>query len=210
MARSLLPFKMEVVDDESTVTAYAGLPLVMEAMRVLGVSDQLDAELGIRQRDNGATDAQKSEALVLLMASGGTSLSDINKLRADRGLQRLLGAELVTDQVLWNFLNEFHDEALIEKAKQQRGPRDIAYIPDENRPLRSLGRVNVGLVHEVATRNQIHKATLDHDATVIESHNSRPWPTTRMAAAINRRSSIGWKPIRSLAMSSVMATCLQG
>ena len=36
-------------------------------------------QLGIRQRNNGATDAQKAEARVLWMAAGGTCLSDVRK-----------------------------------------------------------------------------------------------------------------------------------
>jgi len=53
MARGtgMLPYKVEVVEDDAAVTAYAGLPLIVETMRTLGVSEQLDKELGIRQRN---------------------------------------------------------------------------------------------------------------------------------------------------------------
>ena len=84
----MLPYSVEVVDDDAAVTAYAGLPLIVETMRKLGVSAQLDKQLGIRQRNNGTTDSQKAEGVVLRMASGGTCLSDIEKLRADKGLER--------------------------------------------------------------------------------------------------------------------------
>ena len=50
------------------------------------------------------------------MAAGGTSLSDINKLHADKGLERLLGRELPSEQSLWTYLNAFHDEALLKEA----------------------------------------------------------------------------------------------
>jgi hypothetical protein len=49
-------------------------------------------------------------------------------------------------------------------------PGEVAYIPSENRPLQALGRVNLALAQAVATRNGITRATLDHDATVCESH----------------------------------------
>jgi hypothetical protein len=166
----MLPYRIEVTDDDAGVTAYAGLPLVVEMMRTLGVSEQLDKQLGIRQRDSGATDAQKAEAIVMLMAAGGTCLSDINKLRADRGLGRLLGQEPVSEQVLWSYLNAFHDDALIEQAQREREPGQIAYIPRQNAPLRALGRVSVALVQSVVQRNHITKATLDHDATIGEAH----------------------------------------
>ena len=166
----MLPYTIEVTDDDAAVTAYAGLPRVVETMRKLGVSEQLDAQLGIRQRNGGATDAQKAEALVLLMAAGGRSLSDITKLHADKGLERLLGRELPSEQILWTYLNAFHDESLIEDAKQRLRPEYVAYIPDENGALKGLGRVNVGLAQAVAKQNAITRATLDHDATVVESH----------------------------------------
>lgn len=165
----MLPYKIEVTDDDDAVTAYAGLPLVVETMRTLGASANLDAELGLRQRNNGSTDAQKAEALVLLMAAGGTCLSDINKLRADKGLERLLGRELPSEQVLWTYLNAFHDDALIKQAQSELRPPRVAYIPGENHALKALARVNVALVQTVATKNRITRATLDHDATVVES-----------------------------------------
>jgi len=166
----MLPYKVEVTDDDAAVTAYAGLPLVVETMRTLGVSAQLDKQLGIRKRDSGATDAQKAEALVMLMAAGGTCLHDIEKLRSDKGLGRLLGQELPSEQVLWTYANAFHDDGLIEQAQRERRPDQTAYIPRENGPLQALGRVNVALVHTVAMHNRITRATLDHDATVAESH----------------------------------------
>jgi hypothetical protein len=172
MARKtgMLPYSVEVVDDDAGITAYAGLPLVIETMRSLGVSELLDKELGIRQRNHGATDAQKAEAVVLLMAAGGTCVSDVAKLRSDKGLLRLVGYALPSEQVLWNFFNAFHDDALLEEAQARLPPDAVAYIPGENAPLRALGRANVALAHAVATRNGLTRATLDYDATVIESH----------------------------------------
>jgi len=172
MARKtgMLPYSVEVVDDDAGVTAYAGLPLVIETMRSLGVSELLDKELGIRQRNHGATDAQKAEAVVLLMAAGGTCVSDVAKLRSDKGLLRLVGYALPSEQVLWNFFNAFHDDALIEEAHARLPPDAVAYIPGENAPLRALGRANVALAQAVATQNGLTRATLDYDATVCESH----------------------------------------
>jgi len=173
----LLPYKIEVVDDdEATVTAHAGLPLVIETMRKLGVSAKLDAELGIRQRNHGATDALKGEALVLLMAAGGECISDINVLRADKGLARLLGSELPTEEVLRTFLYAFHDDKLLDEARRQRHPDHVAFIPAESRPLQGLGRVNIALSHAVAAHMKLTSATLDHDATIQESHKKQAMP----------------------------------
>jgi hypothetical protein len=170
----LLPYKIEVVDDnESVVTAHAGLPLVIETMRALGVTAKLGAELNIRQRNNGATDSAKAEAIVLLMAAGGDCISDINVLRADSGLRRLLGQELPSEEVLRTFLYAFHDDKLVEEARRQVLPDQVAYIPAETPALQGLGRVNIALAHGVAKHMRITCATLDHDATIQESHKTQ-------------------------------------
>ena len=166
----MLPYSVEVVEDDAAVTANAGLPLIVETMRTLGVSAQIDKQLGIRQRNHGATDAQKAEAVILLMAAGGDCLSDVEKLRSDKGLERLLGFALPSTQVLWNFFNDFHDDALVAEARASLRPGAVAFIPSENAALRALGRVSVGLAQTVATRNGLTRATLDYDATVCESH----------------------------------------
>jgi hypothetical protein len=48
MARGtgMLPYTVELVDDDAAVTAYAGLPWIVETMLTLGVSQQLDKEPG--------------------------------------------------------------------------------------------------------------------------------------------------------------------
>src|SRR5277367_3929662 len=137
--QGLLPYTIEVVDDDTTLTGHAGLPLVLETMRALGVSEVLDGALGIRRRNHGATDAQKAEALVLLMAAGGDSVDDIEVLRADKGLQRLSGS-LPSADVLLTFLHAFHDERLIEQAQRDRSVSQVAYIPEESAPLVGLSR----------------------------------------------------------------------
>ena len=170
--QGLLPYTIEVVDDDATLTGHAGLPLVLETMRALGVSEVLDGALGIRRRNNGATDAQKAEALVLRMAAGGESVDDIGVLRADKGLQRLCGP-LPSADVLLTYLYAFHDERLIEQAQRDRSASQVAYIPKESAPLTGLSRGFGALIHALAERTKITRATLDHDATIQESHKKQ-------------------------------------
>ncbi len=167
--QGLLPYTIEVVSDDATLTGHAGLPLVLETMRALGVSEVLDRALGIRQRNNGATDAQKVEALVMLMAAGGENVDDIEVLRADKGLLRLCGPVPSAD-VLLTFLHAFHDDRLIEQAQRSRPASQVAYIPKESAPLVAMATANVALVHALATHTRVTRATLDHDATIQESH----------------------------------------
>ena len=51
----VLPFTIEVVEDDASLTAHAGLPIVLETMRALSLSEGLNRTLGIRRRNSGAT-----------------------------------------------------------------------------------------------------------------------------------------------------------
>ena len=57
------------------------------------------------------------------------------------------------------------------EAKQQLPLGQIAYIPGENAALQGLGQVNRDLIAELGRRCPDQKiATVDQDATIIESH----------------------------------------
>jgi len=170
MKQGLLPYRVEVVEEADAVTARGGLPLVVEAMRALGVSRAIKQHVRIRQRASGSDEVAMIEALVLLLAAGGECLDDMAVLRADQGLGRLLERELPSPDAVRRFLYEFHDEELIEQARQERAPGQVAYIPGENAALGGLAQVNVQLLARVAAQGRSSKATLDHDATIQESH----------------------------------------
>jgi hypothetical protein len=97
-------------------------------------------------------------------------------LNADEGLCRLLGRELPSPDTILNFLYAFHDEHRILEAEQRRAPGQIAFIPAENGPLEGLAAVNSALVHAVAAQGKGARATLDHDATIQESHKRLAMP----------------------------------
>lgn len=170
MSQGILPFDIEVVDRSDSVTARAGLPLVVETMRALGCDGAIRQNVRVRRRRRGYDEVEIVEALVLLLASGGDCLDDIEGLKSDGGLVRLLSRRLPSASALRQFLYAFHDDRLIEKAKRERPAGTTAYIPEENEALRGLGRVIVDFVHQVAVRRPITTATLDHDATIQESH----------------------------------------
>ena len=66
----------------------------------------------------------------------------------------------------------------IEQAQQRRLPEQIAYIPEETPALEGLGRVNRDLVQRCGERAPDQRlATVDQDATIIESHKQQALPT---------------------------------
>jgi hypothetical protein len=170
MNQGVLPYVVEVAKRAGSVTAQTGLPLVVETWRSLGLGADVGRYVRVRERESGYTEEEKTEALLMLMASGGTCLDDIAVLDADEGLRRLMGRAFPSADSLRRHLYEFHEQELIEKAASEARKREqVAYIPEESEALKGLARVNVALVRRVAQQSKCGKATVDHDATVIEA-----------------------------------------
>jgi hypothetical protein len=176
MSQGLLPYTIETGPNLDRLTSRAGLPLVVETMRALGLPRAIRTHVQVRERQSGYTETEKLEALVLLLAAGGDCLDDIAVLQADGGLGRLLGRRFPSADRLRHFLYAFHDDQLIAAAQAQRPAGQVAYIPAENAALQGLARVNTALVHQVAAQGKSPTATLDHDATIQESHKREALP----------------------------------
>ena len=63
----VLPYIMETVKRSDTITAWAGLPTVLETMRSLGLEKTIRETLQVRERQSGYSETRKVEALVLLI-----------------------------------------------------------------------------------------------------------------------------------------------
>lgn len=153
------------------LTARAGLTLVSETMLALGLDDVVATALQLRERDRGYTEFDKLQALVLVQAAGGECVEDVRVLASDRGLVRLLGRPLPSPDALHDFLAAFHDEGLLAQR-----PAAGAWIPGEPPALQALATVNTTVVARAATALPSARATLDLDATVIESHKRDALP----------------------------------
>lgn len=158
-----LRFQVQVVDSPAAVTAHAGLPLVIEAFRTLGLREAVFEHLAFKQRARGYAEATCVETLVALLAAGGACVDDVRVLQADVGLQRLWGRTAVpAAETLRTFLNRFHDEA----AEALRVPH-TAFIPADSAGLRGLAAVQGQLLRAVQQRAPQPRATLDVDANQI-------------------------------------------
>ena len=105
-------------------------------------------------------------------------MEDFERLRQDPGLAEMIGHALPSPRAALEFLQAFHQEEKIEEAKQRRLPEQIAYIPEETPALEGLGRVNRDLVQRFGERAPDQRlATVDQDATIIESHKQQALTT---------------------------------
>jgi hypothetical protein len=165
-----LPFDYDTAPAREQLTALAGIPLAVRTFRSLGLGKSVNQNVVIKQRDRGLDEAAYVESFVVLNAAGGDCVDDFGQLRADQGLQRLIGHEVPSPEAARKFLKAFHEEANVIEAQQALGLGQVSYIPEENGALRGLGQVNEDLVREFGRRCADQKiATIDLDATVIES-----------------------------------------
>jgi hypothetical protein len=160
-----LPFEIDGTIDPTLVTGRAGIPLVIELFRHLGVAQTIDAEVAVKQRQRGLTPAELIASLIALWASGGDRCQDLTMLREDQALAALLGHPLPAATTVRDFLEAFHVE---HGPLWAAGPQ--ATIPEESAPLLGLGRAHRTLVAGLQRGARERTATLDVDATLVESH----------------------------------------
>jgi hypothetical protein len=177
-AEQPLPFVYDSEPGQELLTGFGGMPLLVQAFRSLGVGASVRRNLEIKQRQRGLDEASYVESFVILNAAGGDCLDDFQRLREDAGLAQMVGHEMPSPEAARKFLYGFHEEDRITQAQQSLAIGQVSYIPAESRPLHGLAEVNRDLVAEVGQRCPDQKiATIDLDATVIESWKKQAQPT---------------------------------
>jgi len=188
MAQGVLPYKYEEEGTDSGMTALAGLPIYLDLAWVLGVGDCIRAHVHARESDQGWTDEQAVLSLILLNLAGGDCVDDIKILEKDEGFCKILGRvetkgltrqqrramerrwrkerhrSVPSPSALFRYLEAFHNSE--EEKKRQPGK---AFIPAPNENLLGLRWTNRDVVASIQKRRPEREATLDTDATLVET-----------------------------------------
>jgi hypothetical protein len=151
----------------------AGLLAASRTLRSLRVTVSADLNLQFKARQRGFTEGQSVESLLLLQIAGGDCPEDLVLLEGDACLERGLGYALPKARTARDFLERFHDESL-EALRPAREDQKSFILPRSPGVVR-LQEVQVGLVRNVAQQyvqagEPLKLATVDQDATIIESH----------------------------------------
>jgi hypothetical protein len=187
------PFEIDARPLNETASPHAGLLATSRAFRSLKVSDLIAANLPLKQRKRGFSEGQFIETVVLLQTVGGDCPDDVKLLAGDPCLERGLGFEIPTASALRSFLNRFHDEevaALRPTREEQK-----SFIVPSSQPVQGLQQVQAGMVGRIAKLyaqqgQEIKMATIDQDATIIESH--------KQAALAHYEGGRGYQPMVAL------------
>ena len=183
---SILGIKVEEDKDYSIVTSYAGMLGHFEFWRHLGMPEVIDRTVHICG-EQGWMDRQVVETIVMINTAGGDCVADVDKLEADGGLGRVFRncecsglsrrafkarfrrgrtRAFPAQTQIHAFLNECHNPS--EEGKREPGK---AFIPQPNQHLLSLRGLNTHLIGQAQARRPCKTATLDCDATLVESHS---------------------------------------
>ena len=188
MAQGVLPYKYEEESKQAGMTGMAGLPVYLDLASVLGVGDCIRTHVHVRKSEQGWTDEQAVLSLILLNLAGGDCVDDIRILEKDEGFCKVLGRVetkgltrqqrramerrwrkgrhrcVASPSALFRYLEAFHDPE--EERKRQQGK---AFIAAPNEHLQGLRKVNRDVVASIQKRHPEKEATLDTDATLIET-----------------------------------------
>ena len=188
MAQGVLPYKYEEERNDAGMTALAGLPIYLDLASVLGVGDCIRAHVHVRETGQGWTDEQAVLSLMLLNLAGGDCVDDIRILEKDEGFCKVLGRvetkglrrqqrraverrwrkehhrSVPSPSALFRYLEAFHDAG--QEGKRQQGK---AFIPAPNEHLQGLRKANRDFVASIQKRHPEKEATLDNDATLVET-----------------------------------------
>ncbi len=191
MTQGVLPFKYEEEKNHSGMTALAGLPVYLDLAKVIGLSKFIQKHLKIKVNSQGWTDTQVVVSLILLNLAGGTSVDDLKVLEADQGFCEVLRKtethglkrkvrrvlerrwrkekkrSLPSPSAIFRYLSNFYDL----KQEVLRDKTDVkAFIPAPNDHLKGLERVNKDMCASINLVNPHKTATLDMDATLVETN----------------------------------------
>lgn len=167
------PFAIDPRPLDEMSSPHAGLLATSRAFRSLGVPAMIEANLSLKARKRGFTEGEFVEAILLLQTAGGDCPEDARLLVGDRCLVRGLGFEMPKATALREFLERFHDESL-ENLRPSRDMQKSFIVPPSG-PVQGLQAVQAGMVQHIAklyaAQGKGHSiATIDQDATIIESH----------------------------------------
>lgn len=175
MPQGILPYKYEEEKQARGMTSLAGLPLYLDLACALGLPGSIDRHLHLRP-SQGWTDSQMVISLMLLALAGGDCVDDLKILQADEGFCRVI--ERVESEVslsrwrrqksrfvpspssVFRYLSAFGTQN-----KPAQGSVSIPRSP----ALAGLMKVNEDMVRAIQDKDPTPTATLDMDATLIET-----------------------------------------
>ena len=187
LAQGLLDFQYEADLSSHGLTSLAGLPLYLDLIKACGLGGAIQRHVRAAG-GQGWLDIQMVLAVIFLNLSGGDCVEDIERLERDSGFSAILRAiekDLLSRAERRSLKSRWRREreratpspsalsGWLERFDDPASPKAVAgmaFIPAVTQELRGLWRVNQALLDFLQKRQPAATATLDMDATLIETH----------------------------------------
>ena len=193
VAQGVLGFQYESDSSGTGLTSLAGLPLYLDLIHASGLAAAIRQQVHVAGAQ-GWLDLQMVLAVIFLNLAGGDCVEDLERLETDSGFAAILSAierdllsraerrslrarwrrtrerTVPSPSALSGWLERFHDPAA------PKAVAGSAFIPVMTDELRGLWRVNQALLGFMQTHQPMASATLDMDATLIETHKRDALP----------------------------------
>src|SRR5580765_4750135 len=104
-----LPFQLDPEPNTEVLTAFGGVPMVVQTFRSMRLPQTIRSHVQIKERARGYDESTFVESFVILNAVGGECLDDFQRLREDAGLAEMVGHEIPSPEAARKFLYAFHD-----------------------------------------------------------------------------------------------------
>ena len=191
MSQGVLPIKYEAEKSKSGLTAFAGLPLYLDMASKMDLRQSINKHLSVREESQGWTDSQVVNSLIMLNLAGGDCVEDLKILEGDEGLCRILRhvehhglprkerrqlerrwrkekkRTVPSPSAIFRYLSVFHDSDQEEKRVEGK-----AFIPAPTHHLQGFNRINKDMLAFIQQNKEEKIATLDMDATLVETGKS--------------------------------------
>jgi Transposase DDE domain group 1 len=152
-----------------TTTPWAGASLLVDLYRKLELEQLGNQVLPAKKSAKGLQPGQMVESFALLSALGGECVEDMQRLRSDEGLSAILGYQPPAPETARQWLDRFHDEALLTNR-----PLQGSFIPPESSGLGGLREINRRIIGSyIKNRNPGPEVTLDVDTQLIETYKAQ-------------------------------------
>ena len=208
--QSKSPFEIDARPLQEMSSPHAGLLATSRAFRALKLPGLIAANLNLKKRRRGYAEAESIESLVLLQTAGGDCPEDIQMLAHDQCLERGLGFKLPKVSAARSFLDRFHDEDVAATRPQREQQK--SFILPSSLPVQGLQQVQAGAVQQIARLygaqgQPLSFATVDQDATIIESHKQAALPHYEGGRGYQPMVAVWPRPTWCWPMSFATATC---
>lgn len=153
-------FKLEMAKNNQGVSSFGGLPLIRKALAEMGLFKKVADVFYLKGflKHGGYQDAKILEAVILLIASGGTCFSDWEILARDPGFQKMFGKCMSVD-VIERYLKRLSVTFLLETTESgQSGYSTLLEI---------IHREMVVMAYKLAGSPK--KLTLDNDTSIYHT-----------------------------------------